>query len=81
MAALVAYESSLAMDGIWAAAVTYAVDVAVPDPLTHCARLGIEPSPLQQPSRCGQILTHCTTVGTPVYVFLNGIVYTVLHIL
>ena len=41
MAALMAYESSLARDWIWATA------VAMLDPLTHCAGLEIKPMPLQ----------------------------------
>ena len=32
-----------ARDQIWASAATYTTAVATPDPLTHCARLGIEP--------------------------------------
>ena len=30
-----------------AAAATYVTSVAVPDPLTHCARPGIKPAPQQ----------------------------------
>lgn len=43
----------VACGGYWsrvcvqAVAVTYAAAVAVPDPLIHCSRLGIKPSPLQ----------------------------------
>ena len=32
-----------------ATAVTYATSVAMPDPFTHCAGMGIEPGPPQQP--------------------------------
>ena len=39
--------SSQARNSVWAAAVTYATAVAMADPLTHCARLGIKPTPLQ----------------------------------
>lgn len=35
------HESSRARDWIWVTAVTYAATVATPDPLTHCASLGI----------------------------------------
>ena len=35
--------NSQARDQIWAAVVIYAAAVATPDPLTHCARPGIEP--------------------------------------
>lgn len=38
MAAPVAYESSPMLDSIRAAA------AAMPDPLTHCARLGLKPA-------------------------------------
>ena len=50
-----AFESSWARDWIQAtyttavAAATYTTAVAVPDPLTHCTGLGIEPAPLQWP--------------------------------
>ena len=47
MAAPVAYGRSQARDEIWAVALNYAVAVAMPDPLTHCARLWIKPEPSQ----------------------------------
>ena len=43
IAVSVAYASSQARDWIWATA------VAMPDPLTHCTRLGIKSTPLQWP--------------------------------
>ena len=43
MAALLAYGSSQARDGIQAAAVTYTTAAAMSDTLTHCARPGIKP--------------------------------------
>ena len=46
MAAPGAHGSSWARDRIQAAAATYAKAVAMPDPLTHCPRPGIEPKPL-----------------------------------
>ena len=49
MAALMAYESSRARDWIWAATVIYATGAEMPGPSTHCASLGMEPAPLQQP--------------------------------
>ena len=50
MATLVAYRSSWARDWIWAAATTYpTAAVATRDSLTHWAKPGIEPSPLQWP--------------------------------
>ena len=51
MAAFMAYGSTLAKDWIWATAVTYTGAVAMLDPLTHCAGLGFEPAPLQQPEQ------------------------------
>ena len=44
-----AYGSSQARNWIQAAAMTYATDAAMLDPLTHCARPGIEPRAPQQP--------------------------------
>ena len=44
-----AYGSSWARDWIPAAVATYAAAVATPDPLTHCARLGIQSAPPQGP--------------------------------
>ena len=41
--------NSQARDWIWATAVTYATEAAMPDPLIHYAGLGIEPSPPQWP--------------------------------
>ena len=41
-AASLAYGSSWAGDRIRVTAETYAAAMATPDPLTHCARLGIE---------------------------------------
>ena len=49
MAATRAYGSSWARYEILASALTYATAAAMPDPLTHCAGLGIKPVPLQQP--------------------------------
>lgn len=49
MAALTVHENSQAKDGIQATAVTYAVAMATPEPLIHCAWLGIEPAPRQGP--------------------------------
>ena len=49
MATPTAYGSSWAKDQIWATAATYATAMATQDPLTHCARLGIEPVPPQWP--------------------------------
>ena len=37
-----AYGSSWARDQIWATYAAYIIAVALPDPQTHCARLGIE---------------------------------------
>ena len=44
----VTYGNSQARSWIWAAATTHAENVAMPDPLTYCAGLGIEPVPLQR---------------------------------
>ena len=44
-----AYGSSPAKDWIWATAATHTTAVAVPDPLIHFARLGVEPISLQRP--------------------------------
>jgi len=49
LATSVTYWSFWARDWIWATAVTYTAAVAMLDPLTHFARLGIEPVPQQQP--------------------------------
>ena len=49
MAAPVVYGSSRARGGIRDTAVVYATAVIMPDPLTHCAWLGIELAPLQGP--------------------------------
>ena len=38
-----ACRGSWARDGVWAPAVTYTTAVSRPDPLTHCARLGVDP--------------------------------------
>ena len=42
-------ESSWGRDQIQATAETYTAAVSMPDFLTHCAGLGIEPAPPQQP--------------------------------
>lgn len=47
MAVPMEYGSSWARDGIQPAAVTYTTGAVTPDPLTHCARLGIKLTPLQ----------------------------------
>ena len=47
MATPMTYGSSRARDRIQAAAATYATAKATLNPLTHCARLGIKPAPLQ----------------------------------
>ena len=46
-------------------AATYAT-AAVPDPLIHCASLGIEHAPLKRETQAIAVrfLTHCATVGT-----------------
>ena len=49
-----AYGGSRAREWIGAIALTYATAAAIPDPLTHCVRLGIEPMPPQR--LCSQIL-------------------------
>ena len=49
IAAHTAYGSSWARDWIRATAVTYITATATLDPLTHCARPGIKPTPLQWP--------------------------------
>ena len=49
MVAPMAYRSSWARDQIQAAAATYAAPAATLDMLTHCAGLGIEPVPPEQP--------------------------------
>lgn len=51
MATTMAYGRSRARDGIWAAAVFYAAAVAMPDPLTHCARPEIKSVPPQRPEQ------------------------------
>ena len=43
MAASMVYGSSQTRDGIWASAVSYAIAVAMLDPLTSYAGSGIEP--------------------------------------
>lgn len=48
-AAPMAYWISGARDWVWATAANYAAAAAMPDALTHRARPGIEPAPLQQP--------------------------------
>ena len=48
-AAAMAYGSSWARAWIWATALTSATAAAALDPLTYCARLGIEPVPPQWP--------------------------------
>ena len=55
--------SSQAWDQIQAAVVTFTTDVATPDPLTHGARLGIEPVYVLVLQRHRQSL--CTTAETP----------------
>ena len=65
-AALAASGSSQARDWILAVAVTYTATVAMPDPLAHCSRPGI------QPALCTTavgFLTHCTTARTPRVIF------------
>ena len=62
-----AYRNSRARDWIQATAATWATVVAMLDPLTHCIRLGIEPTP---PSAATQatavrLLPHCVMVGIP----------------
>ena len=47
MATLMAYGSSSANDGIWAANVTYTTAVETTGPLTNCASPDIEPAPPQ----------------------------------
>ena len=49
IAAPEAYGSSQARDWIQATAATYTPAVAMWDPLTHCAGLGIKPTPSQWP--------------------------------
>ena len=51
---------------------TYAVAVASWDHLTHCARLEIEPEPLQ---RQATSLTHSATAGTPFFFFLSEAIF------
>ena len=43
----------------------------MPDPLTHCAGLGIAPAALQQPEllQSNRFLTQCATTGTPGFFF------------
>ena len=44
----------------------YPAAVAMPDPLTHCARLGIKTRTLAVTHATAVgFLTHCATVGTP----------------
>ena len=62
MAIPTAYRSSQARNWIQAATGTYTAAAAMPDPLTHCARLRVEPTPW---ATAVGFLTHCTTVGTP----------------
>ena len=45
--------------------VTYATAVATPDPLIHWARLEMEPVFWHY----RDMLPHCATVGTPIYLF------------
>ena len=45
IAAPAAHGSSVASDWIQATAITCTTAVAMPDPLTHCTSLGIEPMP------------------------------------
>ena len=60
--------SSWTRDWIQASAVTYAAAVAMPDPLTHCARKG----PKDWTHAAAVILLiHCTTVGIPLLHFIN----------
>ena len=49
MDASMGYVSSWARNRIQAAPGTYVAAVAILDPLSHCARLGIEPMPFQGP--------------------------------
>ena len=56
MATPLACGSSQARDWIWAAAVSYTAAVAMPDTLTHCAKLGTAHTPLQQASSYSRIL-------------------------
>ena len=56
MATSTVYGSSQARDWIWATTAIYATASTMLDPLTHWARLGIKPLPLQQESCCNLIL-------------------------
>ena len=60
-----AYGSSQARDWIHAAAATYAIGVAAPDPLTHCVGLGIELESAVTWAATIEFLTHCAAAGTP----------------
>lgn len=51
MVTLVAHGRSQARDWIHVSAATHATVAAMPDRLTHCARLGVEPPLLQQPEQ------------------------------
>ena len=65
MAAPGTYGCFWARGWIGAVALTCSAAVATPDPLTHCARPGIKPKPLQWPEPLQLDSHHCTTVGTP----------------
>ena len=52
----IAYGSFWARGWIWATAAIYTTAMAMPDPLTHCARWQMEPTLLQRPKPLQQIL-------------------------
>ena len=62
----------MAYGSSWARDQTQTVATAVPDPLSHYARPGIEPA---LPQREARSLTHCTTAESPkmTFFFLKGV--------
>ena len=64
MAETMAHGSSQARNWIWTTAARYTATAAMPDPLTHWGRLGIEPAAPQRPELLLGFLTHCRTAGT-----------------
>ena len=61
MDAPMAYGNAWARDWTWAAAVTYAATVAMPDPLTHWTGPGIQLAPLQWQCLILNLLSHART--------------------
>ena len=61
----VVYGSSQGRDWIQAAAVTYALAEAMPDPQIHWARLGIDPEPLQFRSQENPGIQPCLELSNP----------------